>query len=206
MHRGRFIVLEGGEGAGKSTQARRVGEWLRHRGSAPCETREPGGTPVGEGVRDLLKRGAPGSLPAEAELLLLFAARSAHLRDRIRPALESGQDVVCDRYVDASYAYQGAGRGLPTAWIDALCDWICGDTEPDLVLLLDLPPEVGRARAMGRGELDRFEQEDAHFAHLVRDAYLARAATQPQRYAVIDADADEDTVWSRIAAVLEARL
>lgn len=204
--RGRFIVLEGGEGSGKTTQIQRVADWLRARGRGVCPTREPGGTPLGEKIRVLLIDGAPGSVPADAELLLLFAARSAHLRDVILPALSAGDDVVCDRFVDASYAYQGGGRGLPTERIDALAQWVCGSLAPDLVLLLDIDPAQGLARAAARAAHDRFEQEGLAFAERVRAAYLERAAAQPERSAVINADGTEEAVWQRIRSVLEERL
>lgn len=206
MNRGRFIVLEGGEGAGKSTQLDTVAEWLSARGRAVLRTREPGGTPLAERIRGLLIDRDNAEMTAECETLLVFAARSQHLRERIAPALAAGKDVISDRFVDASYAYQGGGRGIDTEHLDHLESWICGPTRPDLVLLLDLEPTVGRARAARRGAADRFEQEALRFAEKVREVYLERAHQHPERYAIIDAGQNEADVRSAIQATLEARL
>lgn len=204
--RGRFIVLEGGEGAGKSTQLPRLREWLEQRGRRVFGTREPGGTPEAERIRELLLTSPAGSIDPVTESLLVFAARSLHLRQRVLPALESGCDVVSDRFVDASYAYQGGGRGVATERLSALEDWVCADLRPDLVLVFDIDPSAGRARAAARSAADRFEQEDLAFAERVRQCYLERARQEPARYAVLDAARDPDALWGQIVRILEERL
>lgn len=204
--RGRFIVLEGGEGAGKSTQMPRLIRWLEQRGRRVLGTREPGGTPEAERIRELLLQSPAASIDATSESLLVFAARSLHLRQRVLPALEAGCDVVSDRFVDASYAYQGAGRGVPQEQLAALERWVCADLRPDLVLIFDIAPRAGRARAAARSAADRFEQEDIAFAERVRRCYLDRARQDPARYAVLDAASDPAALWQQIAQVLEERL
>lgn len=206
VQRGRFIVLEGGEGAGKSTQLPRLTAWLEQRGRRVLSTREPGGTPEAERIRELLLTSPADSIDPITESLLVFAARSLHLRQRILPALESGHDVVSDRFVDASYAYQGGGRGVAAERLAALEDWVCADLRPDLVLVFDIDPVAGRARAAARSAADRFEREDLAFAERVRQCYLERAQQEPARYAVLDAAKDPDALWVEIAAMLEARL
>ncbi|WP_420426683.1 dTMP kinase [Algiphilus sp.] len=206
MNRGRFIVLEGGEGAGKSTQVETVAEWLRSQGRDVLCTREPGGTPLAERIRGLLIDRENVEMTPECETLLVFAARSQHLQKHIAPALAAGQDVVSDRFVDASYAYQGGGRGIGMDHLDHLASWICDRIQPDLVLLLDLEPTVGRARAARRGAADRFEQEALRFAEKVREVYLERAHQHPERYAIIDAGQNQEDVRSAVQATLEARL
>lgn len=183
---GRFITVEGIEGVGKSTNLGFVANELRRAGLAVVETREPGGTPLGERIRDLLLSPAARIDPL-AELLLMFAARAAHLREVIRPALESGKWVVCDRFTDASHAYQGGGRGLPSATVEALAGIVQGDLRPDLTLLLDVPLEVSAERQAGRGAPDRFERESGEFFRRVREAYLHLAAREPARIRLIDA-------------------
>lgn len=204
--RGRFIVLEGGEGAGKSTQLPRLTEWFEQRGRRVLSTREPGGTAEAERIRDLLLTSPAGSIDRVTESLLVFAARSLHLRQRVLPALASGCDVISDRFVDASYAYQGAGRGVAAERLSALEDWVCADLRPDLVLVFDIDPAAGRARAAARSAADRFEQEDLAFAERVRQCYLERAQREPARYAVLDAAKDPDALWTEIAGILEERL
>lgn len=204
--RGRFVVLEGGEGAGKSTQMTRLKAWLESQGHLVVATREPGGTPEAESIRTLLLDSPVGSIDAATESLLIFAARSLHVRNRILPALEAGTDVVSDRFTDSSHAYQGGGRGVPSERLDVLEDWICTGVKPDLVLVLDIEPVQGRARAAARSKADRFEQEALDFAERVRERYLERAEADPERYAVIDAAQDIDAVWRQIEGVLEARL
>ena len=206
MSAGRLIVLEGGEGAGKSTQVQAVAVWLRERGRQVLTTREPGGTPLAEGIRELVLRRWSEGMDAATEALLIFAARAAHLKERVRPALERGEDVVCDRFVDASYAYQGAGRGLGAERIAALERFTLDGLRPDLVLVLDLPPELGLQRTAKRGEENRFEAETLEFMRRVREAYLSRARSEPGRYAVIDATPSPETVSTAIRRVLEARL
>lgn len=201
--RGRFITLEGPEGAGKSTQLAFVRDWLSARGIEVEITREPGGTPLGEEIRDLLLAHREGAMHPDTELLLLFAARAEHLRRRILPSLEAGRWVVCDRFTDATYAYQGGGRGIPATRIRALEDWTLGDLRPQLTLLLDVAPEIGMGRVAKRGPKDRFEAEPDAFFRAVRGTYLDLAAHGPDRYRVIDAGATLAEVQARIAAILE---
>jgi dTMP kinase len=184
---GRFITLEGIEGAGKSTLARWLGGRLSERGLRVLLTREPGGTDLAEGIRRLLLADSGRDMPVAAELLLMFAGRSSHLEEKIHPALAAGQWVICDRFTDASYAYQGAGRGVGPEHIAHLENLVQDDLRPDRVILLDLPVETGLARARARGDGNRFDDESVAFFTRVREAYLARAAAQPRRYTVIDA-------------------
>jgi dTMP kinase len=184
---GLFITLEGPEGAGKSTNREYLAERLRAQGVDVLLTREPGGTPLAERIRELLLAPADESMAADTELLLVFAARAQHLAKVIRPALARGAVVLCDRFTDATYAYQGGGRGLSVERIAQLENFVQGELRPDLTLLFDLPIEVGMARAEARGRLDRFEQEGRNFFTAVRQTYLARAAQAPARYRVLDA-------------------
>jgi dTMP kinase len=200
---GRLVVLEGGEGAGKSTHARFVREWLERRGRSVVLTREPGGSPLAEAIRELVLRRWDEGMDGIAELLLMFAARAAHLHALIRPALAAGKDVVCDRFVDATYAYQGAGRGLRERDIDALAAVVLRKLRPDLVLLLDIAPEAGAERVRGRGTGNRFDAEAREFQARVRRAYLRRARREPRRYAIIDAGRSPDAVQADIARALE---
>ncbi len=204
--RGRFITLEGGEGAGKSTMMERVAGWLRVSGQRVVRTREPGGTILAEKLRDILLDRNNLLLSGKAELLLMFAARAQHLDELIRPALARGDCVLCDRFTDATWAYQGGGRGLPREDIAVLETLVHGDLQPDLTLLLDLPVDQGLRRASRRSEADRFEQEPPDFFGKVRQAYLDRAAADPERFAVIDASPGIEEVWAQIHAVLQARL
>jgi dTMP kinase len=204
--KGRFITLEGGEGAGKSTMLERVGAWLEDSGRRVVQSREPGGTELAEQLRNLLLDRNTLSVSGQAELLLMFAARAQHLDELIRPALERGDWVLCDRFTDATWAYQGGGRGVASADITALEQLVHGDLQPDLTLLLDLPVEQGLRRAFRRSEADRFEQESPVFFERVRAAYLDRAAAAPGRFAVIDASRSVDEVWSQILTVLQERL
>jgi dTMP kinase len=201
-HRGRFITLEGGEGAGKSTLMAGLRDHLAHRGVTLEQMREPGGTEAGEAIRAIVLDAGRLELTAEAELLLMFAARAQLVRERIAPALAAGCWVLCDRYVDASYAYQGGGRGQPHERIAELERWACDGIVPDLTLLLDLPVATGRARAAGRGAVDRIEAEADSFFERVRETYCARAAAEPQRFCVIDAGQPADAVLhASIAAI-----
>ena len=184
---GLFITLEGPEGAGKSTNREYLAERLREHGIDVLLTREPGGTPLAEQVRELLLAPSSETMAADTELLLVFAARAQHLDQVIRPALARGCVVLCDRFTDATYAYQGGGRGLSEARIAVLEEFVQGALRPDLTLVFDLPVEVGLARAAARGRLDRFEQEGRQFFDAVRHTYLRRAAEQPQRYRILDA-------------------
>lgn len=200
--RGRLITLEGGDGAGKSTQARFIRDWLTERGREVVLTREPGGSPLAESIRGaVLGDWAEGVTPA-TEALLMFAARAAHWHTTIAPALAAGRDVVCDRFVDSSYAYQGAGKGVAEASLRALEVLALGDQRPDLTLLLDLEPDLGLQRAHARGGDNRFEHESPEFMQRVRAGFLARAAAEPERIHVIDAARDIDAVSVAIEAVL----
>jgi len=185
--RGKFISLEGGEGAGKSTLLAGLRSFIEEHGITLVQTREPGGTQLGEAARAIVLDPAQRGLTAEAELLLMFASRAQLVREVIAPALDAGQWVLCDRFADASYAYQGGGRGQPMERIAALESWACDGLMPDLTLLLDLPVATGRARAAGRGEADRIEVEADAFFERIRSTYRARAAAEPDRFRVLDA-------------------
>lgn len=203
---GVFITLEGGEGVGKSTQLTVVREHLMQSGRDVLVTREPGGTPFAEAIRDLLLAPREEAVSGQAELLLMFAARAAHLEQRIRPALARGQWVVCDRFTDATYAYQGGGRGLPQEEI-AVLEWLVqGDFRPHATILLDAPVEIGLARMQERGAPDRFEREQAAFFERVRGVYLARAAAEPERFIVIDASRPVEEVSAAVRGALDALL
>ncbi len=201
---GHFITIEGIEGVGKSTNVAFVANWFRERGASVVVTREPGGTPVAERIRALILESHGDALSDTGELLLMFAARAEHIAGLIRPALARGATVVCDRFTDATFAYQGAGRGLASAPIATLRDLVQGDLRPDLTLLLDADTEVSAARVAGRGEArDRFEQErDAFFAR-VRQGYLAIAAAEPDRVKVVDASHPLEQVQAALATELE---
>ncbi len=208
MSRGRFITLEGIEGAGKSSLATVLGEWLAARGIACRSTREPGGTPLAERLRALVLQRSEERVSPEAETLMMFAARAIHLDNLVRPALARGEWVICDRFTDATRAYQGGGRGVDAAWIDGLASTIHAGLEPDLTLLLDLPVEAGLARAGRRrdaaGEAtDRFESETVAFFARVRERYLQIARAQPSRVRVIDATAAPAVVRAAALAALE---
>ncbi len=192
--RGRFITLEGAEGAGKSTSLEHARSVLSSAGLEVDVTREPGGTPGAEAIRQILLARDEEPISDVAELLLMFAGRSLHLENRIRPALEAGRWVLCDRFTDATWAYLGGGRGLPEEWIGHLEGWVQGGLQPDLTLLLDLDPAVGLARIAGRGDRDRFEMEQQAFFERVRRVYLDRAARDPGRFRVIDASRPVDAV------------
>lgn len=184
---GLFITLEGPEGAGKTTNREFLAERLRMAGLDVLLTREPGGTPLAERIRELLLTPSDEVMASDTELLLMFAARAQHLQQVIRPALAAGKVVLCDRFTDATYAYQGGGRGLSEVRIAVLEDFVQGALRPDLTLVFDLPIEIGLARAVARGRLDRFEQEGRAFFEAVRQTYLKRAAQYPDRYRIIEA-------------------
>ncbi len=206
MSRGRFITLEGIEGAGKSTVAQLIGEWLRARGGIVQLTREPGGTPLAERVRKIVLERGPEAVSPQAETLLMFAARSIHVENLIRPALARGEWVICDRFTDATRAYQGYGRGLDQAWIEQLASAIHGDLQPDCTLLLDLPVATGLSRARGRSgpAADRFESELEEFFERVRQGYLLIARQEPQRVRVIDASGTLALVSAQVTEVLQS--
>jgi dTMP kinase len=195
---GLFITLEGPEGAGKSTNRDYLAMCLRAAGIEVLLTREPGGTPLAERIRELLLAPSDEPMAADTELLLVFAARAQHLAKVIRPALARGCVVLCDRFTDATYAYQGGGRGLSQQRIAELERFVQGDLRPDLTLLFDLPVEQGLARAAARGRLDRFEQEQRSFFEAVRQTYLQRAALAPQRYRLLDASQSLQQVQAAI--------
>lgn len=202
--RGRFITLEGIEGAGKSTQVPLMQATLEQEGLSVVLTREPGGAPIAERMRQVLLDPGCRGMAADAELLLVFAARAEHLAKTIRPALERGDWVVCDRFTDASYAYQGGGRGLEPARIAVLEQFVQGELRPDLTLLFDLPVDLGLARAGQRSAPDRFEGETVRFFTGARAAYLARARAEPGRIRLIDASAPLDQVSQAVTAVIRA--
>jgi dTMP kinase len=201
MH-GRFVTLEGIEGAGKSTQLDTVRALLERAGHEVVVTREPGGTPLAERIRELVLAPSDEAMPPLAELLLMFAARCAHLAGLIRPALARGAWVICDRFTDATVAYQGGGRGLPLANIQALAQLVHPDLSPDLTLLLDVAPAIGLARAGRRGAADRFEREHLEFFERARAAYLELARASPGRIAVIDASRSS----AEVAVLVQARV
>jgi dTMP kinase len=203
MPRGLFITLEGGEGAGKSTNLVFIRQWLQRAGREVVVTREPGGTELGERVRDILLNSKQLHITPESEMLLMFAARSEHIARVIQPALAAGKVVLCDRFTDATYAYQGGGRGLAAERIAAIEDWVQGKLRPDLTLLFDVPVAAGRERAGQRGEPDRFESENNVFFTRVRRTYLDRAAKEPARMRVIDASRPLAQVEQQLAAVLQ---
>lgn len=202
MKNGFFISLEGGEGAGKSTQNKRIVEWLQEQGKTVVETREPGGTAVSEEIRRVLLDTRNAGLNATAELLLMFAARSQLVEEVILPALADGKVIVCDRFADASYAYQGGGRKLGAETVALVEKIVLKDLQPDLTLLFDIPVELGMARVAGRGEADRFEVEAMDFFERVRQAYLERAAANPHRFRIIDASQDQERVWRQVQKAL----
>jgi len=205
---GRFLTIEGIEGVGKTTQVARLSQALRERGIAHVVTREPGGTPLAERIRDIVLNARDETLPPKAELLLMFAARAVHLQNLVEPNLAAGRWVVCDRFTDATYAYQGGGRGMSVDDIRVLETLVQGARRPDLTVLLDAPVEQALQRARQRNAgaaTDRFESERAEFFERVRGAYRARAAAEPGRMASIDAGEPADLVAARILELLEAR-
>jgi dTMP kinase len=200
---GQFITVEGSEGVGKSSNLAFIEDYLRNAGIDIVRTREPGGTPLGESVRELLLDARQTAMCDDMELLLMFAARAQHLAEVIRPALKAGKWVLCDRFTDATYAYQGGGRGVSMERIQKLEDWVQGELRPDHTLLLDMPVADGLQRAGARSEPDRFEQEQHAFFERVRETYLARAKQEPARIHVIDASPALDVVQTHIADVLQ---
>lgn len=201
MRRGKFITFEGLDGAGKSSHIQTVVSILKERGLRPVSTREPGGTPLAEKIRSLL---LAEPMDLETETILMFAARQSHVSSVIRPALNMGRWVVCDRFTDATYAYQGGGRGVAAGRISELENWVHGDLQPDLTLLFDLPYDIARARIDRTRTLDRFEQEAEAFHDRVRQAYLARAHESNGRIEIIDASQDQAVVGLSVRAAIEA--
>lgn len=196
--RGKFITVEGIEGTGKSTNVAFIASLIEAQGFEVVKTREPGGTPMAENIRALLLEHDQEPVPDIAELLMFFAARSLHIENLIIPALEGGQWVLCDRFTDASRAYQGDGRGLDMQQIDTLAGWVQHGLEPDLTVLLDAPAEIGMQRAKARGEGDRMDNEALAFYQRVRAGYLALAKRDSARFAVIDAARSLDDVRAQI--------
>ena len=206
MARGMFITVEGVEGVGKSTNMDFIADRVMAAGFKVLRSREPGGTPMAERIRDMLLQHGDEPLPDLAELLLFFASRTLNIENAIRPALENGTWVLCDRFTDASRAYQGAGRGLNMDRINTLAEWAHGDLNPDLTVLLDAPAEVGMQRAEKRGETDRLESEQMSFYTRVRAQYLALAEGEPERFAVIDASQSLTVVQNQIGEVIDVLL
>lgn len=205
MNGARFITFEGIEGVGKSTQVALASQWLERAGLKHQVTREPGGTPLAESIRELVLRPRDELLPPTAELLLMFAARAVHLANRIEPALTAGEWVLCDRFTDATYAYQGAGRGVDVTEIATLERLVQRGRQPDLTLLFDLPAEVGLKRAAARGgTADRFESERVEFFERVRAGYLQRAQAAPARFRIIDASRPVQAVHQQVVGALDA--
>jgi len=198
-----FITLEGSEGVGKTSNMEYIKSMLNEQGIVYIETREPGGTPLGEALRGMLLGEDFKGMSDDTELMLMFAARAEHVAKVIRPALESGKWVLCDRFTDATYAYQGGGRQLDIKRIEGLENWVLGDLRPDLTILLDAPIEVGRERAGKRSTPDRFEQERDAFFNRVRETYLARAKADSSRMKVVDASGDLVSVQSQIKTIFE---
>ncbi|WP_275655662.1 dTMP kinase [Agaribacterium haliotis] len=203
MSKALFITVEGGEGVGKSTNMAFIASFLKARGVELKLTREPGGTALAEELRELLLKKRDEKFDETAELLTVFAARAQHLNTFIKPALAAGSWVLSDRFTDASFAYQGWGRGLSTELIEQLENLVQGSLRPDLTILLDIDPRIGLARASARAELDRFESEKVEFFDRVRRGYLARVEQEPERFAVIDASLPLVQVQADIQAVLE---
>ena len=189
-----FISFEGTEGVGKTTLINRVEQWLQTQQQPYLRTREPGGTPLAEQIRALLLTPQTEPMAADCELLLLFAARAQHVQQKIMPALDAGQWVLCDRFIDASFAYQAAGRGITSAKIQQLVDMFV-PVLPQYTFWLDAPVEIGLQRAQQRGQLDRFEQEKVEFFQKVRSCYQQRAAAEPARFVLLDATQSADQVW-----------
>jgi len=200
---GKFITVEGIEGAGKTTCMQVVTEVIEHQGINAIHTREPGGTDLGEDLRSLLLGHKHTGMSDDAELLMMFAARAEHIAQKIQPALDDGKWVLCDRFTDATYAYQGYGRRIPLEKIAGLENWVQGELRPDLTLLMDLPVEVGMERAGKRSAPDRFESEAWDFFERIRQGYLSIAAEQPSRVKVIDASQDLPGVQAQVRVAIE---
>ncbi len=203
MKRGRFITVEGIEGVGKTSNIAVLVEQIENAGYEVLTTHEPGGTPLSQDIRSILMHRGDEPISEIAELLLMFAARSLNVNNNIRPALDAGKWVVCDRFSDSSRAYQGGGRGLPMATIDSLAEWVHEDVNPDLTILLDVPVEIGMARVDDRGKPDRIEQEKHEFFERVRECYLSLATREPDRFVVIDTNRSLAEVQAEVGLVVK---
>ncbi|RUM75613.1 MAG: dTMP kinase [Candidatus Thioglobus sp.] len=203
MERGKFITIDGVEGAGKSTQITFICDYLKAKGVKVILTREPGGTDVGEKIRTLLLSNSTGKMHADTELMLMFAARNEHIQNKIMPALGRGDWVLSDRFTDASYAYQGGGRGLDVERIAQLEQWVLQDFTPDMTLLLDVPVEIGMSRVESRGKKDRIELEATDFFNRVRQAYIDRSEQFPERIKLIDSSQTVEHTKQQIKVILD---
>ncbi|MBK69701.1 MAG: dTMP kinase [Legionellales bacterium] len=203
MKKNLFITLEGIEGAGKSTVIDFIENFITSSGYDVVKTREPGGTAIGEQVREILLNKNNDKLTDDTELLLIFAARAQHLSEIILPNLTSNKIVLCDRFIDASYAYQGAGRGIEQSKINLLENWVMPDIKPDLTFLLDLDPKIAFERTNKRSDADRFESEDIHFFEKIRQYYLERAENEPERFRVINSELSLEDVQEQIKNILK---
>jgi len=204
MERGKFITIDGVEGAGKSTQIEFICEYLKAKGVDVILTREPGGTDIGEKIRTLLLSNSTGKMHADTELMLMFAARNEHIQNKIMPALKQGNWVLSDRFTDASYAYQGGGRGLDVSRIAQLEQWVSQDFTPDMTLLLDVPVEIGMSRVESRGKKDRIELEATDFFNRVRQAYIDRSEQFPERIKLIDSSQTVERTKHQIKVILDS--
>jgi len=204
MMNGKFISIEGIEGAGKSTQLTFIENYLKQQGINVIVTREPGGTALGEQIRELLLSPRDDGMAVDTELLLMFAARAEHIEQVIKPAIQRGDWVISDRFVDATFAYQGGGRGISTERIKQISDWTLRDLQTDVTFLFDLPVELGQQRVISRkGDIDRFEQEKADFFQKIRDCYLQRSQQEPQRIKVIDASKSINDIEIQLSTILD---
>ena len=203
MKKGLFITLEGIEGAGKSTAVDFIEDFLTKEGHDVIKTREPGGTVIGEQIREILLKNENYTLTYDTELLLVFSARAQHIQEVILPALSSGKIILCDRFTDASYAYQGGGRGIDTSRINLLEKWVQGDLRPNLTLLFDLDASIGMQRTKKRSDADRFEREEINFFEKIRNTYLERAKNEPQRFRIINSASSLESVKEQIITILK---
>jgi len=203
MKKGLLITLEGIEGAGKSTAVDFIEDFLTKEGHDVIKTREPGGTVIGEQIREILLKNENYTLTYDTELLLVFSARAQHIQEVILPALSSGKIILCDRFTDASYAYQGGGRGIDASRINLLEKWVQGDLRPNLTLLFDLDVSIGMQRTKKRSDADRFEREEINFFEKIRNTYLERAKNEPQRFRIINSASSLESVKEQIITILK---
>ena len=203
MKKGLFITLEGIEGAGKSTVVDFIEDFLTKEGHDVIKTREPGGTVIGEQIREILLKNENYTLTYDTELLLVFSARAQHIQEVILPALSLGKIILCDRFTDASYAYQGGGRGIDASRINLLEKWVQGDLRPNLTLLFDLDVSIGMQRTKKRSDADRFEREEINFFEKIRNTYLERAKNEPQRFRIINSASSLENVKEQIVTILK---